>query len=33
MRKLILGSFVALLLSGCATAHQQTEQGKVLVGD
>ena len=26
MRKLVLGSLVAVLLSGCATAHQQTEQ-------
>ena len=33
MRKLVLGSLVAVLLSGCATAHQQTEQEKALVGD
>ena len=33
MRKLILGSLVAVLLSGYATAHQQTEQKKALVGD
>ena len=33
MRKLVLGSLVAVLLSGCATAHQQTEQEKTLVGD
>lgn len=26
MKKLVLGSLVAVLLSGCATAHQQTEQ-------
>ena len=28
MRKLVLSSFIAVLLSGCATAHQQTEQEK-----
>ena len=33
MRKLVLGSLVAVLLSGCATAHHQTEQEKALVGD
>jgi len=33
MRKLVLSSFIAVLLSGCATAHQQTEQEKALVGD
>ena len=30
MKKLVLGSLVAVLLSGCATAHQQTEQEKAL---
>ena len=33
MRKLVLSSLIAVLLSGCATAHQQTEQEKALVGD
>ena len=33
MRKLVLGSLIAVLLSGCATANQQTEQEKALVGD
>lgn len=33
MRKLILGSMLAVLLAGCATAHQQTAEEKALVGD
>ena len=33
MRKLVLSSLIAVLLSGCATAHQQTEQEKALIGD
>ena len=32
MRKLVLSSLIAVLLSGCATAHQQTEQEKALIG-
>lgn len=33
MKKILLSVFVASLLAGCATAHQQTEQEKALVGD
>ena len=33
MRKLELGSLVAVFLSGCATAHHQIEIEKELGGD
>lgn len=33
MKKLLLNVFAISLLAGCATAHQQTEQEKALVGD